>query len=72
MTHQRIFSGVVLMGGVVLLFIGMNASHSMADQVSNTYYGRFTQGTTWYILGGLAAGLLGLYLLLSDLLSKNT
>jgi hypothetical protein len=71
MTPQRILSGLVLIGGVVLIFIGMNASHSMADQMSNSFYGRFTQGTTWYILGGLAAGILGLYLLLTDLLSKN-
>ena len=71
MTPQRIVSGLVLIGGVVLLVAGMSASHSMAEQVSNTYYGRFTQGTTWYILGGLAAGILGLYLLLTDLLTKN-
>ena len=72
MTIQRILSSLVLLGGMVLLFIGMNASHSMADQVSNTFYGRFTQGTTWYILGGLAGGLVGLYLLLTDFLGKRT
>jgi len=25
----------------------------MADRVSNTFTGRFTEGTTWYILGGI-------------------
>jgi hypothetical protein len=42
----------------------MNASHSVADQVSNTFTGRFTQATTWYILGGGAAALFGLLLVL--------
>ena len=72
MTPQRILGGLILIGGLILLMVGMNASHSMADQVSNTLSGRFTQGTTWYILGGLAGGLVGLYLLLTDLLGRKT
>ena len=48
--------------GVVLLAIGMNSSHSVADQVSNTFTGRFTEATTWYIVGGIAAALTGLFL----------
>jgi hypothetical protein len=64
MNTQRILGIVLLVVGVAVLIIGMNASHSMADQVSNTFTGRFTQATTWYILGGAAAGLFGLLLLL--------
>jgi Protein of unknown function (DUF3185) len=71
MTPQRIFGSLILIGGMILLFVGMNASHSMADQVSNTFSGRFTQGTTWYILGGIATGLLGLFLLLSGSFGKR-
>jgi hypothetical protein len=71
MKPQLVYGAMILIAGVALLIFGMNASHSMADQMSNSVYGRFTQGTTWYILGGLAAGLLGLYLLLTNLLSKN-
>jgi hypothetical protein len=62
MNAQRIFGIVLLVVGVVLLILGMNASHSMADQVSNTFTGRFTQATTWYIIGGGAAALFGLLL----------
>jgi hypothetical protein len=50
----------LLILGVILLVMGMNSSHSMADQVSNTFSGRFTERTTWYIIGGIALGLLGL------------
>jgi len=60
MTPQRIIGILVLIGGVVLLIVGVNASHSLADQVSNTFTGRFTDGTTWYIIGGIVVGLAGL------------
>lgn len=55
---------VLLVGGIIALVVGLNASHSVADQVSNTFLGRFTHETTWYIMGGIAAGVAGLVLLL--------
>lgn len=61
MSPQRILGVVLLVAGVILLIVGMNASHSVADQVSTTFTGRFTQGTTWYIVGGIALALLGLF-----------
>jgi hypothetical protein len=64
MSPQRIFGIVLLVVGIILLSIGMNSSHSVADRVSNTFTGRFTEATTWYIVGGIAAGLLGLLMLL--------
>jgi hypothetical protein len=64
MVPQRILSIVLLVGGVAFLVIGMNSSHSMADQVSNTFTGRFTDQTTWYIVGGIVAAASGLLLLL--------
>ena len=60
MSPQRILGVVLLVAGVILLIVGMNASHSVADQVSTTFTGRFTQATTWYIVGGIGVGLLGL------------
>ena len=64
MGPQRILGVVLLVVGVILLFVGINASHSMADRVSNTFTGRFTEATTWYIIGGIASALLGLLILL--------
>jgi len=49
-----------LTGAVILLIVGMNASHSAADQISNTFTGRFTHDTAVYIFGGGAAALGGL------------
>ncbi len=60
MSQQRIIGFALLAIGIVCVVVGMNASHSMADQVSKTFTGRFTEATTWYIIGGIAAGLMGM------------
>jgi hypothetical protein len=64
MSSQRIIGIVLLLVGVTVLIVGMNASHSAADQISNTFTGRFTNDTAWYIVGGGAVGLVGLLLTL--------
>jgi hypothetical protein len=64
MGPARILSIILLVVGVGLIVIGVNASHSISDQVSNTFTGHFTQATTWYILGGIAAAVVGFVLLL--------
>ena len=71
MNPQRIVGVVLVVVGVILLSVGMNASHSLADQVSNTFTGRFTQATTWYIVGGIASALLGVLMVLVDLRRKT-
>ena len=71
MNMQRLLGVALLIVGATILIIGMNSSHSMADQVSNTFTGRFTQATTWYILGGIATGLFGLALLLSGFRGRS-
>jgi len=62
MSPQRILGVVLLVAGVIFLIMGINASHSMADQVSDTFTGRFTETTTWYIIGGIAVAVVGLIL----------
>ncbi len=49
----------LLAAGVIFLVIGLNSSHSMADQISNTFTGRFTDNTQWYIVGGIVAAIAG-------------
>jgi choline-glycine betaine transporter len=59
MSTQRIVGIVLLVVGIVLVVTGMNSSHSMVDQVSNTATGRFTDKTQWYIVGGIAMAVVG-------------
>jgi len=59
MSPQRIAGYVLLIVGLVLFIVGLNASHSFADQLSNMFTGKFTDSTAWYVYGGLAAAVAG-------------
>jgi amino acid transporter len=59
MTPQRIGGIVFLVLGIVLIVMGMNASNSIADQVTNTFTGHFTDRTTWFLLGGIGLAVTG-------------
>jgi uncharacterized membrane protein len=65
MNGQCLAGFVLLAFGGILLMIGLNASSSLADQVSHTFTGRFTQATTWYIIGGIVSALGGLVLMVA-------
>ena len=71
MNMYRIVGVVVLVVGIVLFIVGMNSSHSLADRVSDTFTGRFTDATTWYIVGGIATGVLGLLLVFVGFRGKH-
>ena len=64
MSSQRIVGIILIVVGAALLIIGLNSSESLADQISETFTGRFTKGTMWYIIGGIASAILGLVLTL--------
>ena len=63
MSQNRIIGIVLLVIGIAVLVVGMNASKSVGDQVSQTFTGRFTKETMWYLIGGGAAALFGLLML---------
>ena len=62
MSPQRILGIVLLVVGAIVVVVGMNASQSVGDQVSQTFTGKFTKETMWYLIGGGAAALFGLLL----------
>ena len=64
MNLTRILGVILLVVGTILLVLGVQASNSLADQMSNIFSGRFTQATTWQIAGGAAAAVLGLLLVM--------
>jgi hypothetical protein len=59
MSPLRIGGIVLLVVGVILLVIGISSSGSIVDKASYTWSGRFTERTTWYIVGGIAMGIAG-------------
>jgi drug/metabolite transporter (DMT)-like permease len=71
MSPPRIFGIVALVVGIVLLVICLNSSNSVTDQVTHGVLGRFTQATTWYIVGGIALGLFGLLMSLFGPTSRS-
>jgi uncharacterized protein DUF3185 len=60
---NRIFGVVVLMVGIALLIVGVNAPHSLVRHINELLAGRLTYATTWYILGGSAVALLGILMM---------
>jgi hypothetical protein len=59
MISQRLVGVILLVLGVGLLLFGLNAADSLTEEISESLTGRYTDATTWYILGGLAMSLVG-------------
>lgn len=55
MSAVRVLGIIVAVVGAVLLYFGLNGSHSLADQASHTLLGRYTDQTMTYIVLGIAA-----------------
>ena len=68
----RVMLGIVLLVVGLFVFIyGMNASKSFVEQVSSSLTGRYSDTTSWYLIGGIAALAAGILLLLSGVLGKR-
>jgi hypothetical protein len=59
MIPQRIGGLTLLVIGIVVLGFGLNATHGFADSVNESFTGRYTDKTMWYIIGGAALVLVG-------------
>jgi len=62
MGSQKLVGVVLLVVGILLLFFGFQASESLGDQVTETFTGRFTDETMWYLIGGAALTVAGAFL----------
>jgi hypothetical protein len=62
----RQLAGIALLVvGVLLLLFGWQATGSMGEQMHETFMGRYTDQTMWYLIGGAASAVGGLFLLLT-------
>lgn len=65
MSSNQILGIVLLVVGIILLYLGYQSSQGLADQVHETFTGRFTDSTVWYFVFGAASALGGLVMLVS-------
>ena len=57
---NKIVSLALLVGGVVLIIIGVNATNSFSSDVSRFFTGSPTDKAIWMLIGGVVAALAGL------------
>jgi len=57
---NKIISLALLIGGVVLLIIGINATNSFSSDVSRFFTGSPTNKAVWMLIGGIVAAVIGL------------
>jgi len=57
---NRIISLALLVGGIVLILVGINATDSFSSDVSRFFTGSPTDKAIWMLIGGSIATLIGL------------
>lgn len=56
---NKILSLALLVGGIILIIYGFNASDSVSSDVSRLFTGNPTDKTIWLLIGGLVAAAIG-------------
>ena len=56
---NRAISLALLIIGIVLLIMGINASDSVGSEISEAVQGTPTDRSIWLIVGGIAAAIIG-------------
>jgi hypothetical protein len=60
MAASRIFGIILLVAGVVLMGLAYQQSEGILDQTKHFLTGEFRDKTTWMMVGGVIATLLGI------------
>jgi hypothetical protein len=58
---NKIVSLALLVGGVVLIVMGINATNSFSSGVSRFFTGSPTDKAVWMLIGGIVAAIIGLF-----------
>ena len=64
MSTKRLFGIALLVVGVILLVMGYNATQAPVEELAETFTGRYSDETMWYLIGGAVAAVVGLVMLL--------
>ena len=57
---NKIVSLALLVGGIVLIIVGINATNSFSSDVSRFFTGSPTDKAIWMVIGGTVAAITGL------------
>lgn len=57
---NKLVSLALLVGGIILIIYGFNASDSVGSSFSRLFTGSPTDKTIWLLIGGVAATVIGL------------
>lgn len=57
---NKLIALALLVGGVVLIVIGVSATHSFSSDVSRFFTGSPTDKAVWMLIGGAIAAFVGL------------
>jgi len=61
---NKLISLALLVGGIVLIVVGINATNSFSSDVSRFFTGSPTDKAVWMLIGGIVAAVFGLATLL--------
>jgi ABC-type dipeptide/oligopeptide/nickel transport system permease subunit len=59
MNNNQILGLVLLVAGLIFLLLGLRATESFGETIKEGLSGRYTDKTTWYIVGGSVATIVG-------------
>ena len=59
MKQQSLIGIALFVLGLILLYVGFNASQSPTEEISEALTGRYTDKTMFYLAGGAVAAVLG-------------
>ena len=62
---NKLVSIVLIVGGIVFMIVGINATNSFGSDISRFFTGSPTDKAIWMLLGGAVAAVIGLVGLLS-------
>ncbi len=58
---NKAVSIALLVGGIVLIVVGVNATKSFSSDVSRFFTGSPTDKAVWMLIGGIVAAAIGLF-----------